>query len=132
MEILPLRVYSGLVMTSLDSAGIHITILNIPESYKTAVINALDKKTDAPKWPGCLYSLPSKYFHAPVKEEKLPIVITLAGPSLTSEQRKLLKTCLEKACHEIIEKEKAINYLDQGCGDGDCGTTLKRLAESNY
>ncbi|OXU20996.1 hypothetical protein TSAR_015499 [Trichomalopsis sarcophagae] len=127
MEILPLRVYAGLVMTSLDSVGVHITILKIPENHKTAVINALDEKTDAPRWPGCSYSLPPKYYNAPAKEEKLSKI--LVGPSLTTEQEKLLKICLEKACREIIEREKIINDLDRGCGDGDCGTTLKHLGE---
>lgn len=130
MEILPLRVYSGLVMTSLDSVGVHITILKIPENHKTAVINALDDKTDAPSWPGCSYSLPSKYYKPPAKEEKLSK--TVVGPSLNNEQEKLLKICLEKACREIIEREKVINDLDRGCGDGDCGTTLKHLGDGKY
>lgn len=40
----------------------------------------------------------------------------------------LIKLCLQNACKSIIEKETYLNELDRTCGDGDCGTTLKRFA----
>ena len=128
MEVLPLRVYCGLLMTSLDSAGVHVSILKLPENEKTAILSALDDPTDAPKWPGSSYSQPSKYYQLPLKEEKV-VSRTDMGPVLTNNQEKLLRACLQTACQVIIEKEKAINDLDTACGDGDCGTTLKHLTE---
>lgn len=130
MEILPLRVYCGLLMTSLDSAGVHVTILKLPENEKTSILSALDDETEAPKWPGCSYSLPSNYYQIPMKEEKSDR--TVVGPALNSDQEKMLKTCLQKACNELISKEKVINDLDRGCGDGDCGTTIKHLADGKF
>ncbi|XP_058808778.1 triokinase/FMN cyclase-like isoform X2 [Phymastichus coffea] len=126
MDILPLRVYCGLLMTSLDSAGMHVSILKLPEKDKVLLLDALDQQTEAPRWPGCSYSLPSNYYKVPIKEER-PHKQT-HGPTLTESQKVLLKNCLQEACEAIIAKEKVINELDLGCGDGDCGTTLKHLA----
>lgn len=128
MKISVHRVYSGLLMTSLDSVGVHLTILKLPENSKTEILNYLDDKTDAPKWPGCSYSL--KY-NSNVKVSSLSESSSkvLTGPTLSTEQQLTLKLSLLKACKAIIEKEEYINDLDRGCGDGDCGTTMKHLAE---
>ncbi|XP_043486849.1 triokinase/FMN cyclase-like [Polistes fuscatus] len=122
-----LRVYSGLLVTSLNSAGVHITILKCPEYHKNIFLSCLDDSTNAPAWPGCFYSVPLAITRPPFNEmekEKFDKI----GIELSNRSKHLMKLCLQNACKSVIEKEEYLNELDRGCGDGDCGTTLKRFA----
>ncbi|XP_053971250.1 triokinase/FMN cyclase-like isoform X1 [Hylaeus volcanicus] len=127
MDVKLLRLYSGLLMTSLNSAGIHITALKLPECHKEIFIRCLDDPTSAPRWPGCAYSIPLENKQI-IPEDKVTRSIQQVGIQINTQLQNLLKQCLKNACESIIEKETLINDLDRGCGDGDCGTTLKRLA----
>ncbi|XP_078038686.1 triokinase/FMN cyclase [Augochlora pura] len=121
------RVYSGVLMTSLNSAGIHITLLKLPEDFRSMFLSCLDSPTNAPKWPGCVFSVPAEAKQRTTREEVLQD-IKQVGIKIEEHQQYLLKQCLKCACESLIEKEAVINDLDRGCGDGDCGSTLKRLA----
>lgn len=124
--IQPLRVYSGILITSLNSAGIHITLLKLPKCHKNVFLSCLDDTTNAPGWPGCFYSIPLAITRPPFNEvEKKKLDKT--GIQVDSQCGHLIKLCLRNACKSIIEKETYLNELDRGCGDGDCGTTLKRF-----
>lgn len=123
-----LRIYSGILMSSLDGAGVHVSILKLPEEEKHLILNCLDDPTEAPQWPGKSYTLPSQRTKFSMKEET--IKIPKLGKKFTENEERLFKKCLLKASQEIIEKENYINDLDRGCGDGDCGSTLKQLAEA--
>lgn len=114
-------------MSSLDGAGVHVSILKLPEEEKHLILNCLDDPTEAPQWPGKSYTLPSQRTKFSMKEET--IKIPKLGKKFTENEERLFKKCLLKASQEIIEKENYINDLDRGCGDGDCGSTLKQLAE---
>ncbi|KAG7201942.1 hypothetical protein KM043_004647 [Ampulex compressa] len=127
-NVRPLRVYSGILMTSLNSAGIHITILKLHEDHKDLFLSCLDAPTDAPRWPGCAYSLPATIYHPPCQaiEKK---TMDKVGLQMTEREQLLFVLCLKSASAAIIKEETRLNELDRGCGDGDCGTTLRRLAE---
>ncbi|CAK9816732.1 Triokinase/FMN cyclase [Anthophora quadrimaculata] len=127
MNVQPLRVYSGLLMTSLNSAGVHITLLKLSEKSKDVFLKCLDEPTDAPKWPGCAYSIPSESAQTVVQHKQVQIVEKI-GTEINKDLQNLLKECLKNACENIIQKEAHLNDLDRGCGDGDTGSTLKRLA----
>lgn len=125
--IRPLRVYSGLLVTSLNSTGIHITLLKLPKNHKDIFLSCLDDTTNAPGWPGRFYSIPVSAERIPFKKlEKKEI--EAIGIKIDDRWQRLIKLCLENACKNLIEKEAYLNELDRGCGDGDCGTTLKRFA----
>ncbi|XP_011705072.1 PREDICTED: bifunctional ATP-dependent dihydroxyacetone kinase/FAD-AMP lyase (cyclizing)-like isoform X2 [Wasmannia auropunctata] len=128
--IQPVRVYSGILMTSLNSVGIHISLLKLTESHGDVFVNCLDEKTMAPCWPGCAYSIPSTLTPMSIslkdaEKEKVEKI----GISLNVRHQRLIESCLKDACAAIIEKEAYLNGLDRGCGDGDCGSTLKRFAD---
>ncbi|XP_066599579.1 triokinase/FMN cyclase-like [Prorops nasuta] len=129
LGVKPLRVYSGLLVTSLNSSGVHITILKLVEPHRNLLIRCLDAETRAPKWPGCFYSVPLENPPTPFEEQKKLQLPRNRGPTLNEEQSKLFKICLEAAARAIVVQEQTLNKLDQGCGDGDCGSTLKRLSE---
>ncbi|XP_076277238.1 PTS-dependent dihydroxyacetone kinase 1, dihydroxyacetone-binding subunit DhaK isoform X2 [Lasioglossum baleicum] len=122
------RIYSGVLMTSLNSAGIHITLLKLPEHYIDTFIGCLDSPTNAPKWPGCAYSVRSKAKQRATQDKVTRSNVKQVGIEIDASMRLLFEKCLTRACKQLIEKETAINNLDRGCGDGDCGSTLKRLA----
>lgn len=126
-EINPARVYSGVLMTSLDSSGVHISILKIPPKYNDLYIGCLDDKTDAPCWPGCTYSVPLAKSNAHIFTEDLYKIPT-NGRKLNDQQINIFKKSLINACTAIIHNEETLNNLDRGCGDGDCGSTHKLLA----
>lgn len=130
INIEPIRIYSGSLMTSLNSAGIHVSLLKLTESHRDIFLKCLDDETMAPCWPGSHYSIPSSVTHRDNqdddnKKEK----VKKMGILLNVQERHMMKQCLKNACTAIIEKEGYLNELDRGCGDGDCGLTLKRLAD---
>ncbi|XP_043519333.1 triokinase/FMN cyclase-like isoform X2 [Frieseomelitta varia] len=127
MNIEPLRVYAGLLMTSLNSAGVHITLLKLPENQKSLFLGCLDAPTTAPKWPGCVYSVPTERSRK-IVQDKVILTTKRIGIEISAELQSLLKQCLKSACESIIQQESHVNDLDRGCGDGDTGSTLKRLA----
>lgn len=131
MNIDAIRVYSGVLMTSLNSAGVHVSLLKLTESHKEMFIKYLDDETTAPYWPGCSYSIPSTITRIPSKDVEKGVTEKI-GISLNIQEQHLTKLCLESVCAAIIEKEAYLNELDRGCGDGDCGSTLKRLADGKY
>lgn len=130
MDIEPIRVYSGTLMTSLNSAGVHVSLLKLIESHRDIFVKCLDEETMAPCWPGGNYSIPSNFTHQASKNNDEKKTIEKVGISLNIQEQDMMKLSLENACTAIIEKEAYLNELDRGCGDGDCGSTLKRLADS--
>ncbi|XP_012525510.1 triokinase/FMN cyclase isoform X2 [Monomorium pharaonis] len=129
MGIQPVRIYSGSLMTSLNSVGIHISVLKLNESYGDVFVECLDEKTSAPCWPGCAYSVPSRFSTSIPSKDTEKEKVNKIGISLNVPDQQLIKSCLKNACAAIIEKEAYLNGLDRGCGDGDCGSTLKRFAD---
>ncbi|KAG5318886.1 TKFC cyclase, partial [Pseudoatta argentina] len=127
--IQPVRVYSGVLMTSLNSVGIHISLLKLTENHGDVFVDCLDEKTTAPCWPGCTYSISSTStpLSTPLKDGKKEKVEKI-GIFLNVTDQRLIKLCLKNGCIAVIEKEAYLNELDRGCGDGDCGSTLKRFA----
>lgn len=130
MSVNPVRIYSGVLMTSLDSAGIHISIFKIPNDNKNLYISCLDDTTDAPSWPGCVYSLPRNK-NIDYQQDKHQIIKKI-GRKLDDNNVEILEECLKSACNDIIENEIKLNSLDRGCGDGDCGYTHKKLANGKH
>lgn len=52
---------------------------------------------------------------------------TASGPSLSKEEQDLLRGGLSAAADNLIQNEALLNKLDSGCGDGDCGITIKKF-----
>ncbi|XP_012268299.2 triokinase/FMN cyclase-like [Athalia rosae] len=133
----PLRVYAGALMTSLNSSGVQISLLRLADHYESSLLSCLDEQTDAPSWPGRAYTMPPSpsYIADPFELESMGAAlddkkrIPKVGPTLDEQGENLLRECLTIACAAITELEEEINELDSGCGDGDCGSTLRRLSE---
>lgn len=55
-------------------------------------------------------------------------IFQLGGPQISSKEALLFKTCLKAISEALKENEDMLNELDKGCGDGDTGSTLCRMA----
>ncbi|XP_041354639.1 triokinase/FMN cyclase-like isoform X2 [Gigantopelta aegis] len=125
------RLYCGTFMTSLEMAGISITLLILDETLKTC----LDADTSAPAWPHPL--LPSG-----VKDRKTPSHMTCSEPAsgvvsteksfhtISKEEASQLYDIISHVTQSLISSESRLNELDTEAGDGDCGTTLARGAHA--
>ncbi|XP_063227419.1 PTS-dependent dihydroxyacetone kinase 1, dihydroxyacetone-binding subunit DhaK-like isoform X2 [Bacillus rossius redtenbacheri] len=123
------RLYAGLFMTSLDMAGVQVCVLRLRD-HEAEWLQYLDADTDASGWPGCPLSRhPRGPAAAWSPEQDHPAPATNRGPTLTESDAEILKQCLKKASQAVVASEQRLNELDSGCGDGDCGTTLRLFTE---
>ncbi|KAF8674377.1 hypothetical protein HU200_048208 [Digitaria exilis] len=120
------RVYTGTLMTSLDMAGLSITIMKSDEN----ILKRLDAPTKAPAWPvGSEGNRPPAKFPVPVppspsmKDDEI-----LAQPQELSKEGCILEAAIEASATEIINLKDSLNEWDSKVGDGDCGTTMYRGA----
>ncbi|KAL1462967.1 hypothetical protein WDU94_014764 [Cyamophila willieti] len=124
------RLYSSSFMTSLDMKGFQVCVLRLDNPKW---VKWLDGDTVASGWPRSTRG---------VKEEHESLVLSGAKSfeqiyeenktewnSIKTHQRDLVAQCLRVAAECVSSQEDELNRLDQTCGDGDCGSTLKRLAQ---
>ncbi len=120
-ELVIERVYSGTFVSSLDAAGVSISLLKVDDSR----LRWLDAPTSAPGWPNAAAEAPQS-IERPVAVRKTPVreipVRTEAGQRMT--------IVIEAACNALIEAEARLTELDRAVGDGDMGITLSRGAKA--
>lgn len=127
------RAYTGMYMTSLESAGVSVCLLKVDDK----VLAYLDAPTNAPAWtkpycasvprttPAELEPMASKH-----RSEDKPLSADGQICVLNPAERELFRSCLLFACESIVSHEKELDKLDSESGDGDCGTTLAAGARS--
>ncbi|CAH0702196.1 unnamed protein product [Spodoptera exigua] len=129
------RIFSGHFKTSLEMQGFQICLLHLNKEKGDFWLELLDAPTAASAWSGGQLSLRSEEEH--VDDETLLQAGRrkgATGPSLSPKQQDLLRGSLLAAAEDLIKNEALLNKLDSGCGDGDCGITLKNfgLAIQSY
>jgi dihydroxyacetone kinase len=119
------RVYAGTFLSSLDMAGISISVLGLNDEW----LRWLDAPTTAPAWPNSLKQRPGKPdAHMPVKVGSKVSVPTAMGTQ--SEAGKKTKQAIEAACKALIDHEDELTEMDRVTGDGDLGTSMERAAKA--
>jgi len=117
------RIYAGTFLSSLDMAGISISILGLQDGW----LSLLDAPTSALAWPNV-----SKQRSANRAAEVAPNVRSnLSGPTpqdVRTETGRLTKRAIEAACDALIAAESELTEMDRIVGDGDLGTSMKRAA----
>ena len=111
------RSYVGAFMTSLEMAGISITVLCVDND--DSFLRLLDSATTAPAWrPSGPVILP---------QDRCPIYPPIAPPiarNVLKEYVSLPQYMLPlifKICNKLIGHEALVTEYDCVCGDGDCG-----------
>ncbi|XP_066400170.1 putative 3,4-dihydroxy-2-butanone kinase [Miscanthus floridulus] len=120
------RVYTGTLMTSLDMAGLSITIMKSDDS----ILKRLDAPTKAPAWPvGSEGNRPPAKFPVPLPPSPSIKDDEIFAPSQElSKQGCILEAAIEASATAIINIKDSLNEWDSKVGDGDCGTTMYRGA----
>ncbi|CAI5685627.1 unnamed protein product [Oreochromis niloticus] len=117
------RVMSGLFMTSLEMAGVSLTLMRADKE----TLRLIDAKTTAPAWPNlssvCLSG--RSYITEPLTTSKRPQDEKHSEGPLSPVMHK----ALEKICSTLLEKQEELNSLDRASGDGDCGNTHAQAAK---
>ena len=121
-ELVVERVYSGTFVSSLDTAGVSISLLKLDGP----LLRWLDAPTSAPAWPNAALERPR------VVEEHIPIQTTARARELPvqTEAGRRMQGIVEAACAALIEAEARLTELDHAVGDGDLGITLSRGAKA--
>ncbi|KAJ7542479.1 hypothetical protein O6H91_10G108400 [Diphasiastrum complanatum] len=118
------RVYTGCFMTSLDMAGMSISLVKVDDD----ILERLDTATKAPAWPvGVNGPRPSTTLPLPLPREPSGHVAK-SRPEKLDEQAQVLEAAIQAGAEAIVALKDALNDWDSQVGDGDCGTTLSKGA----
>eukprot|EP00301_Raphidiophrys_heterophryoidea_P024104 c7718_g1_i1.p1 GENE.c7718_g1_i1~~c7718_g1_i1.p1 ORF type:complete len:588 (-),score=184.24 c7718_g1_i1:119-1849(-) len=126
-NLIPTRLVSGTLMSSLDMAGFSISVFVLTPEL-TAY---LDASTRAPAWPATIATQLMNKKNIPCPSIAPPSSGDLSGSChVTPEQAALFKQALEAACHVVIAQKDQLTEWDKKVGDGDCGDTLETGAKN--
>ncbi|KAL3688202.1 hypothetical protein R1sor_014511 [Riccia sorocarpa] len=154
------RVYTGSFMTSLDMAGMSLSVLKVDDQ----ILSRLDASTAAPAWPvGSSGPRPSTTLPVaipPSLKKPQPVwcglsvfplisafvlVVILEAergwkeqykseilriPSELTSQGKVLEIAIRAGAEALVERREALNAIDAKVGDGDCGSTMYKGASA--
>ncbi|XP_014851668.1 PREDICTED: triokinase/FMN cyclase [Poecilia mexicana] len=118
------RVMSGPFMTSLEMAGVSLTLMKVdPETLRL-----FDTKTSAPAWPNLSTAAVSGRNYI----TEAPVMITRPQDDKHSQGplSPVMHKVLDKICSTLLEKQEELNSLDRASGDGDCGNTHAQAARA--
>src|SRR6516165_8121145 len=117
------RLYAGTFLSSLDMAGISISILGVNNKW----LRWLDAPTTAPAWPNV-----AKQGPRPIKAQVAPALAASVESTATeyveSVLGKTVKRAIEAACEALVQAEPKLTEMDRITGDGDLGTSMKRAS----
>nr|XP_061810852.1 triokinase/FMN cyclase-like [Nerophis lumbriciformis] len=118
------RVISGSFMTSLEMAGMSLTLMKAnPE-----ILRLFDAKTGAPAWPNIsgVHVSGRSYLTDPTTVPvRAPEGMLVEGP-----HSPVMRKTLERVCSTLMERQEELNALDRASGDGDCGNTHAQAAKA--
>ncbi|HEY7211860.1 MAG TPA: dihydroxyacetone kinase subunit DhaL [Bryobacteraceae bacterium] len=116
------RLYAGTFLSSLDMAGISISLLRTDEDR----LKWLDAPTTAPAWPNVLKRSPGALIP---RYYSLPSSLEGATPHTPeTEAGRKAQLVLHRVCVALIAAEEKLTALDQAVGDGDLGRNMQRAA----
>jgi dihydroxyacetone kinase len=119
------RSYAGTFMSSLETAGVSLSLLPVDDNR----LDWLDADTEAPAWPrtqpqranGVRVTTSAHY------TQEHP---TTSQPSALSGSGRMLQRAIQAACQALRSGEDKLTRLDQAVGDGDLGLSMLRGAEA--
>jgi triose/dihydroxyacetone kinase / FAD-AMP lyase (cyclizing) len=121
---LVVRIYAGTFLSSLDMAGISISLMRLDDER----LRLLDAATSAPAWPNVSKLTPSlpgdRTIFAP---DEMP---AFGGAPPETDAGRNMERALRAACLSLLEEESRLTELDRVTGDGDLGANLARAARA--
>jgi dihydroxyacetone kinase len=119
------RVFAGTFLSSLDMAGISISLLSLNDDR----LRWLDAVTTAPAWPNAPRQRPGK----PAVDMETEVDTSATVPTGNGAQTaagKRTRNAIEAACKALIAAEGELTELDRITGDGDLGVSMARAAKA--
>ena len=117
------RIYAGTFLSSLDMAGLSISVLGLNEDR----LRWLDASTAAPAWPNAAKQHPGNPEIQIAAE--VSIEVSYRGGAQTEGGRKI-KQAIEAACKALLAAENELTEMDRVTGDGDLGVSMARGAKA--
>jgi len=117
------RVYPGTFVTSLEAAGISLSLMRVND----ALLSYLDAPTDAPAWTNFLPLAPGDPRERIITEADSH---KLSGKPTHELPNNRLQRAIQAACKALQDAEHELNELDRITGDGDLGASLSRGAKA--
>jgi triose/dihydroxyacetone kinase / FAD-AMP lyase (cyclizing) len=117
------RIYAGTFLSSLDMAGISISVLGLNEDR----LRWLDVATTAPAWPNAAKQRPGNP-ETPVALEVS--TVASSGRGAQTEAGRKTKQAIEAACKSLLAAESELTEMDRVTGDGDLGVSMARAARA--
>jgi dihydroxyacetone kinase len=117
------RIYAGTFLSSLDMAGISISVLGINDQC----LRWLDAPTTSPAWPNLLKRRPGKAEARIATETSAKVSRSVREGAQTDAGRRI-KRAIQAACKALIEAEEELTEMDRASGDGDLGASMRRAA----
>jgi triose/dihydroxyacetone kinase / FAD-AMP lyase (cyclizing) len=119
------RIYAGTFLSSLDMAGISISLLGLNDDR----LRWIDAATTAPAWPNVPKRLPGKPA-AQIVTEVNSSAISTVGSGAQTEMGKRTQAAIEAACRALMAAEGELTEMDRVTGDGDLGASMARAAKA--
>jgi dihydroxyacetone kinase len=119
------RIYAGTFLSSLDMAGISISVLGLDDER----LRWLDAVTSAPTWPNVLRQRPGRPESQPTANDSAKASSPI-GNGAHSETGRKAKLAIEAACRALIDAESELTEMDRVTGDGDLGASMERAAKA--
>jgi dihydroxyacetone kinase len=117
------RIYAGTFLSSLDMAGISISVLGLNDEW----LVWLDAATTAPAWPNAPRRRPGQL---ETQAEATANPEVSAGKGAQSEAGRKAQLAIEAACGALIDAAGELTELDRVTGDGDLGASMERAAKA--
>ena len=119
------RIYVGTFLSSLDMAGISISVLGVNDEW----LRWLDAPTTAPAWPNVSKQWPGKPEARIVTKVSAKMTSPITKDAQSETGRKT-EQAIKAACKALIDAEGELTELDRLTGDGDLGTNMERAAKA--
>jgi dihydroxyacetone kinase len=119
------RMYAGTFLSSLDMAGISISVLGVDDER----LRWLDAATSAPAWPNVLKQRPGRPESQLSANDSAKASLP-TGNGAQSEAGRKAKVAIEAACRALIDAEGELTEMDRLTGDGDLGASMERAAKA--
>eukprot|EP00271_Cylindrocystis_brebissonii_P002683 TRINITY_DN13449_c0_g1_i1.p1 TRINITY_DN13449_c0_g1~~TRINITY_DN13449_c0_g1_i1.p1 ORF type:complete len:609 (+),score=108.67 TRINITY_DN13449_c0_g1_i1:397-2223(+) len=121
------RVYAGTFMTSLEMAGLSLSILKVED----AILKRLDAPTKAPAWPtGSAGPRPPTTVPVPLPASPADTATPSTRPKELTATGQSIENAIRGGAQALVDLGPQLNEWDRGTGDGDCGTTMSKTANA--
>jgi triose/dihydroxyacetone kinase / FAD-AMP lyase (cyclizing) len=116
------RIFAGAFLSSLDMAGISISVLGLNGER----LRWLDAATTAPAWP----NVPKERPGNPAVGMETEVGGVPAGGGAQTDAGNRTRSAIEAACKALMAAEGELTEMDRVTGDGDLGASMARAAKA--